>query len=116
MQDAVEPFIYGLSGTLSACLTTRGKKGTRTSVSQTGNELGVPVRCNRIMADRGKDDLDIHFPPFVRTEKHGLYTPDDLEFWKNRHFHPYIPSYGHNSILIWKHNGNRLTISGFVRK
>ena len=43
MQDAVEHFIYGILGTLSVLPPTRGKKGTRTFVSQTGNELGIPV-------------------------------------------------------------------------
>ena len=88
MQDAVEHFIYGLSGTLSILPSTKGKKGkkgTRASVSQTGNEFGVPVRCNSVMADRGKDNLDICSPPFIRPEKHGLYAPDNLGFWEYKH-------------------------------
>ena len=43
MQNAVEPFICGLLGTLSACLITRGKRKHGHPFFQTGNELGIPA-------------------------------------------------------------------------
>jgi len=68
------------------------------------------------MADWGKDDHDICLLSFIRSEKHGLYAPDNLGFWENRQFYPYLPSYGHEAILICRRNDIHLKTSDFIGK